>query len=543
MRRSASTLNARADVLIVGAGASGGVVGRRLAEAGFDVVCLEQGQWPDRAEYPGPKPDWELQAQKQWSADPNVRRNPADYPVNSDESAIVPLMFNGVGGSMILYAGDWPRMLPSDFRVRTLDGVADDWPLTYEELEPFYDRIAREIGVSGLAGDPAYPEGDDLPLPALPLGDGVIDVVRAHDRLGWHWWPAPNAILSAPYRGRHPCAQWGSCMQGCPEGAKASTDVTHWPQAIEHGARVITGARVTRVLTGPDRLARGAEYVDEAGGTHVAEADVVVLAANAVGTARLLLLSASDEFPDGLANSSGLVGRRLMMHPFAVVTGVFERFLETWKGNVGSRIHCLQFYETDASRGFVRGAKWSLAPSTGGPLNAAMPARAGDAVWGPDHHRRVKERFGHCLSWGIFGEDLPDERNRVELDVELVDPSGLPAAKIVYETSGNSRTLLDFHVERARESLLEAGASSVEHLTMMRSAGWHLLGTARMGTDPAASVVDPWGKSHDVGNLYVVDGSVFVTCGGVNPTNTISSLALRFADGLVERRAHQRVPA
>ena len=175
-------------------------------------------------------------------------------------------MFNGVGGSTVLYAGDWPRLTPSDFRVRSLDGVADDWPLTYEELEPFYDRIAREVGVSGLAGDPAYPAGADLPLPPLPLGDGVMDVVRAHDRLGWHWWPAPSAILSAPYRGRHPCAQWGSCMQGCPEGAKASTDITHWPQAIARGARVLTGARVDAAAArAATASSRGAEYVDADG--------------------------------------------------------------------------------------------------------------------------------------------------------------------------------------------------------------------------------------------------------------------------------------
>jgi choline dehydrogenase-like flavoprotein len=143
----------------------------------------------------------------------------------------------------------------------------------------------------------------------------------------------------------------------------------------------------------------------------------------------------------------------------------------------------------------------------------------------------------------MFGEDRPDEDNRVELDPELEDAAGVPAPKVVYTTSENSRRLLDFHVERARESLLEAGATGVDSLTLMRDAGWHLLGTARMGTDPATSVVDPWGKTHDVDNLYVVDGSVFVTAGGVNPTNTISSLALRFADGLVARRSRQRVPA
>jgi choline dehydrogenase-like flavoprotein len=283
--------------------------------------------------------------------------------------------------------------------------------------------------------------------------------------------------------------------------------------------------------------------VDAEGRTDRAEADVVVLAANAIGTARLLLLSADGQFPDGLANTSGLVGRRLMMHPFAVATGIFAEPLETWRGNVGSRIHSLQFYETDERRGFVRGAKWSLAPSTGGPMNAAMPARAGTAVWGPEHHARVRERFGHCLSWGIFGEDLPENGNRVTLDPALVDRVGVPAPRVEYTASQNSRRLLDFHVERARESLLEAGARSVDTLALMRSAGWHLLGTARMGTDPATSVVDPWGKAHHVDNLYVVDGSVFVTAGGVNPTNTISALALRFADRLVERRAHQRVPA
>ena len=398
-------------------------------------------------------------------------------------------------------------------------------------------------GVAGLAGDPAYPEGPDLPLPPLPLGDGVIELARAHDRLGWHWWPAPSAILSAPYRGRHPCAQWGTCMQGCPEGAKASTDVTHWPRAVELGARVVTGARVTRLVRGGERLVRGAEYVDRDGREQRVEADVVVLAANAIGTARLLLLSADSRSPDGLANGSGLVGRRLMMHPFAVVTGRFQRLMETWSGNVGSRLHCLQFYETDGSRGFVRGAKWSLAPSSGGPLNAAMPARAGAAVWGAGHHASVRERFGHCLTWGIFAEDLPEEGNRVELDPELCDPDRLPSPRVRYTISENSRRLLDFHVERARESMLEAGATAVDVLNPMRGAGWHLLGTARMGTDPATSVVDPWGKAHELDNLYVADGSVFVTAGGVNPTTTIPGGAGPLAEGLGERRATQRAPA
>jgi choline dehydrogenase-like flavoprotein len=176
-------------------------------------------------------------------------------------------------------------------------------------------------------------------------------------------------------------------------------------------------------------------------------------------------------------------------------------------------------------------------------MSAALPPRAGAAVWGVEHHRAVRERFGRCLTWGIFGEDLPDEANRVELSETRTDTAGIPAPRVVYRVSENSRRLLAFHVERATESLLEAGAIRVEARERLREAGWHLLGTARMGTDPATSVVDPWGRAHEVPNLYVADGSVFVTSGGVNPTNTIVSLALRIADGMVARRREQRIPA
>lgn len=530
-----------ADMVIVGAGASGGVVARRIAEAGFGVVCLEQGRWHDRSEYRGDKPDWELTARRQWSASPNVRARPEDYPVNDADADVSPLMFSGVGGSMILFAGAWPRMLPSDFRVRSLDGVADDWPLDYDELRPYYERSDRQIGVSGLGGDPAYPAGEDPPLPPLPIGKGGLLLARAHVKLGWHWWPEPNAILSAPYDGRHQCVQRGTCMQGCGEGAKASTDLTHWPHAIRHGATLITGARAQRITTNAKGLATGVDWIDVNGGEHHQPAAVVVLAANAIGTARLLLLSASTTHPAGLANSSGLVGRRLMVHPFANVTGIFDEPLDSWQGHFGCSIESFEYYETDGRRGFVRGAKWGLAP-TGGPINAALPARAGESTWGDAHHLHFRERFGRGASWGVFGEDLPDETNRVELDDALVDSSGLPAPRLVYRVSDNSRRLLDFHIEKASESLLTAGAHRIEVDRLMRFSGWHLLGTARMGDDPATSVLDRWNRAHDVQNLYVVDGSCFVTSGGVNPTSTICALALRAADHMVATRFDRQVP-
>lgn len=532
----------RADVLVIGAGASGGVLSATLAAQGFSVVCLEQGDWIDRTMIRGGELDWEVTARKQMSADPSERCAPGDYPIDSTESEVLPLMWNGVGGSTLLWAAGYPRLHPSDFRVRSLDGVADDWPLRYADLAPYYRGAEAAFGASGLAGDPAYPaEDDEMPLPPLPIGPAGWKLAETHNRLGWHWWPAGNAIPSKPYRNQAMCAQRGTCMTGCPEGAKASTDLTHWPEAIRHGAKLITGARVSRILTDSRGLATGAEYLDRDGVLRFQSADITVLAANGVGTPRLLLMSADAHHPDGLANSSGLVGRRLMTHPFAVVTGIFEENLDSWQGQFGAQINSQQFYETDADRGFVRGALWSLSP-TGGPLLHALPQRAGDQIWGAEHHASFRRRFGRGAAWSIFGEDLPDEENRVELDKAATDAAGLPGAKVRYATSENSHKLIDFHIAKATESLRAAGAVDIEVGKMPAYSGWHLLGTARMGGDPATSVVDRFGRAHDVPNLYVVDGSTFVTAGGVNPTNTIVALTLRTADHLVRTRAEQAVP-
>jgi choline dehydrogenase-like flavoprotein len=231
-----------------------------------------------------------------------------------------------------------------------------------------------------------------------------------------------------------------------------------------------------------------------------------------------------------------------MMHPFANVAGLFDEDLESWQGQFGCSIESFEFYETDERRGFVRGAKWGLAP-TFGPINAALPSRAGSQAWGPDHHLHVRSHLGRGANWGLFGEDLPDAANRMVLSSTMTDSSGIPAPELHYAVSENSRRLLDFHIERASESLREAGAHAIEVDRLMRYSGWHLLGTARMGDDPATSVVDRWNRAHDVPNLYVADGSCFVTSGGVNPTSTISALALRAADHMVETRFNQQVPA
>ena len=205
-----------ADVLVVGAGPSGAVVCHELATRGFDVVCLEQGDWLNPGDYPANHDEWELLIQQQWHHDPNVRAHPADYPLDLADSDMEPVMFNGVGGSSLMYGAQWPRMLPSDFRVRSVDGVADDWPLAYDDLKTFHDEVDRVIGVAGVDGDPAYPPGLTYPGPAHPLGRVGRRAALAMNELGWHWWPGANAIASHPHGELEPCARWGTCEFGCP---------------------------------------------------------------------------------------------------------------------------------------------------------------------------------------------------------------------------------------------------------------------------------------------------------------------------------------
>jgi choline dehydrogenase-like flavoprotein len=525
------------DVLIVGAGAAGGVAALELSRNGLKVVCLEQGDWNVPDDFTAGKPQWELTRLKQWNASPNVRQNQADYPVDSTDSPVEPLMFNGVGGSTILFSGHWVRAMPSDFRVRTLDGVAEDWPFGYEDLRPFYDEVTHHIGASGLEGDPAYPDSHTFPLPPLPIGKYGLVAAKGMAALGWHWWPAPNAIASRKYKNQEGCLRYGACESGCPVGAKASTDITHWRDAIAKGARLVTGARVSQLTVDARGLVTGAEYVDRDGVVRHQAARVTVLAANGIGTPRLLLNSTSTHFPDGLANSSGLVGKRLMTHPYASVYGAYDEELETWLGPAGQALQSMQFYETDTDRGFVRGAKWNLMP-TGGPLAQTLwePGTNWREGFGPNFHDRLRRTFGRYTEWGITTEDLQDFHNTVTLDPDVTDSDGIPAAKISYTIGENCERMLKFHVERAIEAHQAAGAVEVQPIPVVRHSAWHLLGTATMGSDPATSVVDQWGRAHDVPNLFVIDGSVFVTSTGVNPTATIMAIALRAMRHLVDHR-------
>ena len=525
------------DILLVGAGASGGAVAAWLAEAGFSIVCLEQGYWQDPSKYASASPDYEFEMITNWSIDPNVRQRDEDYPINVSESPVTPVMFNGVGGSTILWSAHTPRFHPSDFRVKTLDGVADDWPLTYDELEEYYDLNDEVMGCSGSAGDPANPPRSPRQMPPLPIGSDGMKLVNAFEKLGWHWWPSDSYINTQRYgEGRDACNFCGHNHMGCYQRAKSSTDLTYWPRALRNSVELKTGARVRRITTDSSGRATGADYVDSKGGEQHQAARAVIMAANGIGTPRLLLNSASGSHPDGLANSSGLVGKNLMFHPFAMVTGVFAEKMNTWRGPLSNFAMSQEFYETDKSRGFVRGYTYQFQRS----LGPAWVARGGftDPVpWGKGHHAELEKRLGSMMGIAVIGEDLPEHHNTVDLDPELTDSDGIPAPRIRYRVSKNSRDQLDHAIENARKVFETAGAIDIFVDPMMRQSGWHLMGTARMGEDPARSVVDKWGQSHDVDNLFIVDGSVFVTSAAVNPTPTIQALALRTADYIVANRS------
>ena len=525
------------DVLIVGAGASGAALAWSLTDTRMRILCLEQGDWMSPADYPSNGGDWELRRFGDFGLSPNARGRREDYPINDSESPISVSNFNAVGGSTILYAAHFPRFRPTDFRVRTHDGVADDWPIDYARLEPYYAENDRMMGVAGLAGDPAYPP-KEIPLPPVPLGKLGQTLAGGFNKLGWHWWPSDSAIATVPYEGRAECINAGTCLVGCAQGAKASTDITYWPAAIKRGVELRTRCRVREITVDTSGMADGVLYVDAAGVERRQKAEVVVLACNGIGTPRLLLNSRSSLFPDGLANRSGLVGKNLMFHPYALVQGIFDEPLEGYKGATGCCIMSQEFYETDRSRGFLRGYSFEITRGSGPLLTALMGMSSGEIPWGAGHHRAFRERFDRTAGMVVICEDLPEAHNCVTLDPELVDSDGIPAPKVQYRLSENSERMLEHAVARGKEVLEASGARSTSAEAPLPPAGWHLMGTARMGRDPDRSVVNEWGRSHDVRNLFIIDGSIFVTAAAVNPTCTIQALSLYIADMMKKNLAN-----
>ena len=538
--------NETVDILLIGSGASGGPFAWYLSQVpGISLMCLEQGDWAGRTA-DGTYDDDHIQRLVQGGRESDVNHFRNGYPYDHSESYWEPVLGHNVGGATVHYGGGWSRLHSSDFLLRSLMGVGDDWPIRYEDLAPFYDLNDNHVGVTGVPGNPAYPNRNVtlLPMPGADVKQTSVFQEAAY-RLGWHSFPSDRAIISVPFKGRDPRNY---------KEAKNRADVVHWPEAIENGVVLKTRATVREVTVNAQGLADGAVYYDADGQVHEQKARLVVLACNSIGTARVLLNSKSSQFPDGLANGSGLVGRGLMSHPLARVVGEFEAGdPDSVLFQTGARVSIDEFYAMqrrgDAIGGFQFGAGGFSGPvavalgtspeSIATIIPASLeqgPRPTGNTVaWGRTHHAAFEDRFRRTSASLIICSELAEEANRVELDPTLTDEFGTPAPKLIYTRSENTVKLLRYAMERGKQFMEEAGATKVTAAYDVKTAGrgaapGHYMGTARMGTDPGRSVVDKWGRAHDVRNLFIIDGSVFTSSGSHLPTSTIQAVALRTAD-------------
>jgi choline dehydrogenase-like flavoprotein len=535
------------DFVIVGSGAAGGVLAKELSSRGFDVVVLEQGPWQQSAQFTHDELAVERQlAMLNRAFEPNQTfRTSADEPgrVNAGRGL---LYRRAVGGSSVHFAANYWRFRPTDFSERSKVGEIDgtgfaDWPITYEELEPYYTKVDWEIGVSGSPGPFDPRRSRPYPMPPLPNKSGGVLLERAAHALGLHAQVSPMAILSQPRDGRSPCMACGHCTYyGCEFGAKSSSLVTVIPKAVATGhCEVRTESTAFRVETNDKGRATGVLYFDKEGKERRQPARAVVLAANGAEDARLLLMSTSPAFPHGLANSSGNVGRFIMFNGFAYTSGRFEHPLNEYKGAVASRV-VLDYYDADPKRGFYGGGGID-ARFPYGPIAFAVEGLPRDMPqWGSEYKRALSDFYSHSLRFMSHLTSLPLASNAITLDPDHADHWGRPGFCLTYKDHPDDMKTKEWFLARSHEMMVAAGATHVwDQPVAPADGGVHLLGTARMGNDPRDSVVDRYHRAHDVPNLFICDGSSFVTSGRGQPTMTIQALAYRAADHITRfARSH-----
>jgi choline dehydrogenase-like flavoprotein len=393
--------------------------------------------------------------------------------------------------------------------------------------------VEYELGVSGPDGEGANPfeppRSKPYPTPAHGFNPASNAIRRGAEKLGLHLVREPLAIPTKDWSGRPACNEAGTCRLGCRISAKSSIDVTYIPKAERTGrVSVRTECMAREITLGPNGRVRSVVFFDPQGQEQEVFGRAIVVAGNAIETARLLLLSASRLFPNGLANSSGLVGRYFMEHLAVFSHGLFSERLDSWRGvPTGGIIQ--DFYETNPKHNFARGWTISVENEPQWPLATAI----GIPGWGAEHKARVRECFGHKVGLACAGEQLPDERNQVKLDPAVKDIYGLPVPHIINTFGPNDLQMVKAISSKFREIFEASGARNIVINNIIAGASSHYLGTCRMGNDPKKSVVDAGCRTHDVPNLFIGDGSVFVTGGAANPALTISALATRTAEGIV----------
>jgi choline dehydrogenase-like flavoprotein len=533
------------DFVVIGSGAAGGIMAKQLSVAGFSVVVLEQGGWGKyKKEHEYTKDEWlnDMDPDAQLMTDPVAQPN--TFRRNEKEQAVIGSHSYGcvVGGGTVTYGGSSWRHLPWEFNEATHVGGMPgtnlaDWPIPYEELEPYYVQAEWEMGISGerIASRFVAPMSKDYPTPPMPLkASGALFKIGAA-KLGWSVVRGPIAIISKPYRGRSACVNCGMCSGfGCHVRARSSSAVAMLPLA-EKTDRCEIRARsyVRQISTDASGKATGVVYFDSNKREIFQKAKAVVLSANGTETPRLLLLSASARFPDGLANSSGIVGRNLMLGNTVSASGLFEHPLNDYKGVVTGAGIC-DFVETDPKRGCYGGGRMT-ARGYDTPINYGLRGLSpGTARWGALYKKALLEEANHKMTVTCFVTQLPLSTNRVDLDPDVKDAWGLPAMRITSTSHPDDIKSMEFFRERSLEILKAAGATKVWAGPVSDSRGSaHNRGTCRMGNDPATSVVNKYHRAHDVPNLFIVDGSNLVTGGRNHPTMTIQALAFRAAEHIV----------
>ena len=506
---------------IVGAGAAGGIMALELARRGVSVGVLESGPRHDFARRP------ERVRRLLRGEDPWATAIPGLDAYTAGDKAPDPLERNrvrGVGGSSLHWEGYALRMHADDFRMRTLHGVADDWPLGYGELEPYYAKAEAALGIAGAADDPwASPRSSPFPLPAFPFSytDGLFE--RASRTVGVRIHHLSQARNSIPYGGRAQCRACATC-QVCPTGAKASVDLTHIPRAEATGlAHVLAGATALRLALGAGGRVSHVVYAGPDRREHRMAARVFVLAAGAVENPRLLLLSATRDQPRGIGNGSGSLGRYFMSHPVIDVTGRLNR--PSFPHRVG--------FSTAMSRQFAvggarsrRGAFLLEFLNTAGPVPAAIAAASNER--GAALRAHVRAEYGRTVGVRIYGEPLPHRDSSVTLDLKAVDYFGNPAPHVTPIVHAYERDGLMEAQGVVIDILRAMGAGAIAPGPLHFSG--HQIGTHRMGADPASSVVNADLRSHEIPNLYLVGSGSFVTAAASHPTLTIAALAIRAAE-------------
>lgn len=530
------------DFVVVGSGAAGGIVAKELAVAGFSVVVLEQGPYLKAKDFQHDEMSI-IYLLKMVNNEPITFRKSAGEKVTVRKAVDY---CRTVGGGSVHFTANYWRFHENDFQEHSKWGSVagadvQNWPISYADLEPYYTKAEYDLGISGQAGVSPFdpPRSKPYPLPPLPVKSSGALFERGAKKMGLHPFPAPMAILSQPYKGRSACQHCGFCYCfGCEYNAKSSTLAATIPVAEKTGkCEIRSESYVRKVETNAAGRVTGVIYFDRDKKEVRQKARAVVLCANGAETPRLLLMSKSTRFPNGLANSSGHVGTGLMFDTGTVAFGAFENPLNEHKSVMVTRI-LHDYYETDPKRGFWGGFGLD-ARSLAYPIGFAMDGLPPDVPrWGNGYKHALEHYFTRTMMTLSHTSSLAQQKNTIALDPEVKDQWGLPAMQVTWEPHPDDVKAMQYSQDRMKEILDTAGAkkvwappvSGIEDVLPSR----HLMGTCRMGKDPKSSVVDANNRAHDVPNLFIVDGSSLVTSGRQQPTATIQALAYRTADHLLK---------